>query len=438
MSIKSIFNYLRKDIWHLDKSDNKHKKMFFVNIIKAFMLTYRNVNVSMLMTRASALTYSTLLSIIPLLAVLFGIASGFGFKDVVAKQISTFFAGQEQILERSMAYSEKSIEYAHEGIFIGIGLLLLFYTVISLLMDIENAFNSIWGVKGRSLYRMFTDYLALIIILPVFLVANAGLNIFLSSVDFGFISFVATPFLQITPFLLTIVSFTLMFIYIPNTKVKLSAALCGGIFTGVVFQIFQMFYISGQIWIVKYNAIYGSFAILPLLLLWLQITWVFILVGLRLSFSFQNIFLFSYEYEIKNISNRYRDFVLLMCTSLIVKKFVAGEPCTDEDISQTFKIPSKLNSDSLSYLQKVGLIEQVVNDNSTTAYVPSTDVSKISVSYFFKKINTYGTEDFPIDIVDEYKEQWKFMSELSDYEQLESGKILLKDFNNKIIIEENK
>ena len=427
MSIKSIFNYFRKDIWHFDKSDSKHKKFFFINIVKAFMLTYRNINMSMLMTRASALTYSTLLSIIPMLAVLFGIASGFGFKDIMKSQIATFFVGQEQMLERSIDYSQKSIEYAHEGVFIGIGLVLLFYTVISLIMDIENAFNSIWGVESRSLYRMFTDYLALLIILPVFLVVNAGLNIFLSSVDLGIVAFVTTPFLKIAPFLLTIISFSLMFIYIPNTKVKFSAALLGGIFTGIVFQVFQMLYISGQIWIVKYNAIYGSFAILPLLLLWLQITWAFILIGIRLSFSFQNIFLFSYEYEIKNISKRYQDFVLLMCTSLIVKKFIAEEPCTDEDISQTFKIPSKLNSDSLNCLLKVGLIEQVVKDQSSTAYVPSTDVSKMTISYFFKKINTYGTENFPIDIVDEYKEQWKFVSELCDYEKQKSGEILLKD-----------
>lgn len=428
MGLKSLFNYLRKDVWHLDKSDEKRKNLFFINIIKAFMLTYRNVNISMLMTRASALTYSTLLSIIPLLAVLFGIASGFGFQDIVRDQVSSFFLGQEKILERSMDYTEKSIEYAHEGVFIGVGLLLLFYTVISLMMDIENAFNSIWGVQGRSLYRMFTDYLALLIILPIFLVVNAGLNIFLSSVDLGIISFVTTPFIKIAPFLLTIVVFTLMFIYIPNTKVKFSAALLGGIFTGVIFQIFQMLYISGQIWIVKYNAIYGSFAVLPLLLLWLQITWVFILIGLRLSFSFQNIFLFSYEYEIKNISNRYKDFVLLMCTSMIIKKFIEGTPCTDEDISQTFRIPSKLNSDSLAYLQKVGLIEQVVNDSPSIAYVPSIDVSKITISYFFKKVNTHGTEDFPIDIADEYKKEWEFVSQLSDYEKQKSGNILLKDF----------
>lgn len=430
MKLKAIFRYLRYDIWHLDKRDEKHKNLFFINIVKAFILTYRNINISALMTRASALTYSTLLSIIPLLAVLFAIASGFGFQDVLRGQLAAFLGGQAVVLEKSMDYTQKSIEYAHEGIFLGVGLLLLFYTVISLLMDIENAFNSIWGVESRSIYRMFTDYLALLIILPLVLVTNAGLNIFLSSIDLGFVNVVVTPFIKVAPFLLTIMMFTFMFMYIPNTKVKFSAAFLGGLFTGCLFQIFQMLYISGQIWIVKYNAIYGSFAILPLLLLWLQVTWVFILVGLRLSFSFQNIFIFSYEYEIKNISKRYNDFVMLMSAALIVKKFSVGETCTDEDISQTFKIPSKLNSDCLSYLKKVGLIEQVKSKEAQQSYVPAIDISQITISYFFNKINTYGTEDFPIDTANEFKKQWKLMSELSDYEKTKSGNILLKDLLN--------
>lgn len=428
-NVLRTLRFLTYDIWRVNKGDESIIRMSFYNGIKAFILVFRNINGSQISTRASALTYSTLLSIVPLLAVLFAIARGFGFQKIVESQLFSVFSGQEAALSSAMEYVDKSIAYAQGGIFLGVGVVLLLYTVINLLSNIESNFNNSWGVKkGRSYYRMFTDYLALIIIAPVFLVLNAGISIFLSSVD-SMVAVVVSPLMKVVPFAITILLFTFLFSYIPNTKVKISAALLGGIFTGVVFQVFQMLYIGGQIWISKYNAIYGSFAALPLLLLWLQLTWMMILLGVELSFAYQNVNKFSFEHETDNISKRYKDFVIIMIMSLIVKRFEKGKtPYSADELSEKHKIPTKLTQDILFFLESVGLIVEVTTDDDwISGYVPAIDINKITVSYLFDKVNQYGSEDFIIDIKGQFKNEWDTMLEIKDCSKCTTGQILLKD-----------
>lgn len=429
-NVTKVLRFLTYDIWRVNKEEESKKRINFYNIVKAFILVFRNLNGAQVSTRASALTYSTLLSIVPLLAVFFAIASGFGFQETVMNELISFFPGQEGALIKAKEYIETSLEYAKGGVFLGVGLVLLFYTVINLMTNIESNFNISWGVKrGRTYYRMFTDYLALIIVGPVFLVLNAGITIFLNSVNHELVEVVVSPLMKIVPFAITILLFIFLLLYIPNTKVKFSSALLGGIFTGVCFQIFQSLYISGQFWISKYNAIYGTFAALPLLLLWLHLTWFMILLGVELSFAFQNVNKFSFEHETENISRRYKDFVIIMIASLIVKRFEKGEaPYTSDELSENYMIPTKLTQDILFFLENVGIIVEVTTeDDWVSGYVPAIDINKITVSYLFAKINKYGSEDFVIDIDGRFKDEWGAMLEMIDYSTSDTGKVLLKD-----------
>lgn len=418
------------DIWRVNQGDKLSKHLSLYNILKAFILAFRNVQGVKLSTRANALTYNTLLAIVPMLAVLFAIARGFGFDKILESQLFSAFKGQKMVLQGAMQYIEKSIEHAQGGVFLGIGIVLLLYTVINLLSNIEQSFNSTWGVKkNRPLQKMFTDYLALVIIAPVVIVCNAGISIFLTSIDFVLVEMVVSPLLKIIPYIVVILLFTFVIAYIPNTKVNFSAALLGGVFAGVGFQIFQWLYISGQIWISKYNAIYGSFAALPLLLLWLQLTWTITLLGVELSFAFQNINKFSFENETDNISRRYKDFVIIMIMSLITKRFAeGGKPYTADQISETYKVPTKLTSDVLYFLEDVGLVVEVpCDDEFVKSYIPALDINKISVAFLFDKINEYGSEDFVIDINEKFKNDWEVMMEISDHSKTSAGQILLKD-----------
>ncbi|WP_029905300.1 YihY/virulence factor BrkB family protein [Prevotella sp. 10(H)] len=430
--VKRIIRFLSYDIWRINKKDKSSRRIGFYNIIKSFILAIRNIDGAQLFTRASALTYSTLLSIVPLLAVLFAIARGFGFQNIVKSQLFSYFAGQEELLNKATAFIDKSIEYAQGGVFLGIGVILLLYTVINLLSNIEDNFNKMWQVKnGRSYFRMFTDYLALIIIAPVFLICNAGITIVLNSTaeQQYILGLVISPIMKIIPFVITILLFTILYIYIPNTKVKFKSALFGGIFTGVAFQVFQMLYISGQIWISKYNAIYGSFAALPLLLLWIQLTWFFVLFGVQLSFAFQNVNKFSFEHETSNISRRYRDFVTLLIMTLIIKRFEKGHtPYIADELSEYYKIPTKLTSDTLFYLQEIGLlVETPSSDNLVPAYIPALDINHITVGYIFEQADLYGSEDFVIDKDIEFRSEWETILSIRDPQNVKCNNTLLKD-----------
>ena len=428
--IKRLYRFLTYDIWRIHHKDSSRAGVY--NIIKTFILAFRNIKGYQLITRSSALTYNSLLSIIPLLAVLFAIARGFGFQNIVQSEIFHHFGGQKDLVTEALSFIDKSLEYARTGVFLGVGIILLFYTVVNLISAIEKNFNDIWRVKkGRSIYRMFTDYFALFLIAPLFLIVNAGLSLFLNSVSNNseVMDFVVSPILKVAPYLIVIFLFTFLFIYIPNTKIKFTAALFGGVFSGIFFQLFQFFYINGQIFISKYNAIYGSFAALPLLLMWLQISWFICLFGVALTFSYQNVHKFSFENESKNISRRYKDFVLLLISTLIIKRFERGDkPYTADELSDRYKIPTQLTNDALYILEKTGIIVEIPTDkNLTSAYLPAMDIQKISAHFLFERIARYGSEDFIIDKETVFKNEWNLILTLQNAIQEKGGDVLLKD-----------
>lgn len=429
--LHKLINFLTVGIWKVDVTKSKKPRATLYNVIKSFILAYRNLDWNDLNTRASALTYNTLLSIIPFLAVLFAIAKGFGFKNIIQSELFTYFRGQQELLSKAITFIDNSLEYAKGGVFLGIGIILLLYTVLNLMSNIEDNFNFIWSIKkGRSYYRQFTDYTALVLIIPILLICNAGFSIVLnSSLEKEVIGLVISPFIKLLPYVITIIQFTFVYIYIPNTKVKFKSALFAGIVAGLAFQIFQQIYINGQIWISKYNTIYGSFAALPLLLLWLQLSWLIVLIGVELCFANQNITKFNFEKETKNISRRYKDFIILSVSSLIIKRFEIGEkPYTVNDISEQFKIPTRLASDTVFLLQKLNIIIETPSENKIDpAFIPALDINKISIAYLFNKVDTYGSEDFNIDINGKFCNEWNAITDIRKTIQEKEKNTLIKD-----------
>lgn len=428
---KRVIRFLTYDLWRYTGDSVSSRKMSLFNILKAFILAIRNVNSYELNTRAAALTYKTLLSVVPILAILFAIASGFGLQDIVISELTKFFEGQADLIEKARGMVVDSLNYARSGVFLGIGIVLLLYTVIDLLSSIEDNCNTIWNVKtGRTYYRQFTDYLALIIITPVFIICNSGLNILITNASsLQFLGYVVSPFMKVVPYITTILLFTFIYTYLPNTKVKFSSGLIAGIFTGIVFQLFQVLYISGQIWISKYNAIYGSFAAFPLLMLWMQLSWFIILFGVQLSFAYQNVNKFSFEQETKNISRRYRDFISLAIVSLIVKAYAAEEkPYTANRISSKYKIPTKLTSDIIYHLKDIGIIIETPSDNQLVpAYVPAIDINQLSVGLLFDRSMRHGSEDFTVDIDNKFKNEWDHIQKIAENVLHAERSILIKD-----------
>ena len=430
-------HFVTYDIWRITENEVSGLKEIYINTIKTVILAIRGFNNENLQTKASALTYSTLLAIVPLLAVLLGIAKGFGFQEAVQQELFDYFPRQEQELSEAFKFVERYLAQAQGGVIIGVGLILLFYTVINLISSIEDTFNDIWQIqKSRPWHRKVSDYLALFLILPVLMTASSGLSIFMSTLQNSFLSSYVffTPlvefFLNIAPFIITIMVFTALYVSLPNTKVKFVNGLVAGILAGSAFQFFQFIYISGQIWVNKYNAIYGSFAALPLLLLWLQLSWLICLFGAELSYASQNVKKFSFERDSKNISRRYKDFLTLLIASLIVKRFVKGErPYTADELSDDYRIPIRITTEILYLLTELHIIIEVnyENDERVVYYQPAIDVNKISVSYLLTKMDEYGSENFKIDTSCLFTKEWHTLLKTREDMIKANNNILLKD-----------
>ena len=429
--------FVTYDIWRITENEVSGLKELYINTIKTVILAVRGFNSENLQTKASALTYSTLLAIVPLLAVLLGIAKGFGFQEAVQQELFDYFPRQEQELSEAFKFVERYLAQAQGGVIIGVGLILLFYTVINLISSIEDTFNDIWQIqKSRPWHRKISDYLALFLILPVLMTASSGLSIFLSTLQNSFLSSYVffTPLvefvLNIAPFVITIMVFTGLYVSLPNTKVKFINGLIAGALAGSAFQFFQFIYISGQIWVNKYNAIYGSFAALPLLLLWLQLSWLICLFGAELAYASQNVKKFSFERDSKNISRRYKDFLTLLIASLIVKRFVNEEkPYTADELSDAYRIPIRITTEILYLLTELHIIIEVnyENDERVVYYQPAVDVNLITVSYLLTKMDEYGSENFKIDTSRLFNKEWHTLLKTREDMIKTNSNILLKD-----------
>ncbi|WP_080905033.1 YihY/virulence factor BrkB family protein [Parabacteroides sp. Marseille-P3160] len=435
--LTKTIRFVTYDIWRITDKEVVGFRQIYINTIKTIILAIRGFQDEGLQTRASALTYSTLLSIVPLLAVLVGIATGFGMQETVQKQLFEYFPGQTVALTKAFEFVQSYLAQAQGGVIIGVGFIFLFYTVVNLISSIEDTFNQIWQIqKSRPWYRKITDYLALFLILPILMTISSGISIFMSTLRNSFLSnyILFTPFvdtlLNIAPFVIIILVFTFLYIFLPNTKVRFLNGLIAGVITGFAFQLFQYLYISGQIWVSKYNAIYGSFAALPLLLLWLQLSWLLCLFGAEIAYASQNVKKFSFERDSKNISRRYKDYLTLLIASLIVKRFEKGEePYTADELSDLYQIPIRLTTDILYLLKDLGIITETLgqDDPRIIHYQPAIDINRITVGFLLQRIDEAGSENFKINTDGLFKNQWKaLLKTRKDMIENNSG-TLLKD-----------
>lgn len=429
--------FVTYDIWRITENEVSGLKEIYINIIKTMILAVRGFQNENLQTKASALTFSSLLAIVPLLAVLLGVAKGFGFQGAVRQELFDYFPGHELELSKAFEFVESYLAQAQGGVIIGVGLILLFYTVINLISSVEDTFNDIWQIqKARPWYRKISDYLALFLVLPILMTASGGISIFISTLQTSFLNQFTffTPIVQlilnIAPYVITTFAFTGLYISLPNTKVRFINGVIAGFLAGCAFQFFQFIYISGQIWVSKYNAIYGSFAALPLLLLWLQLSWLICLFGAEISYASQNVKKFSFERDSKNISRRYKDFLTLLLASLIVKRFVKGDkPYTADELSDAYRIPIRITTQILYQLTELKIIIEVNygKDERVVHYQPAIDVNQITVSYLLAKMDEYGSENFKIDTSSLFSKEWKALLKTREDVIKANSHILLKD-----------
>lgn len=431
--INSWLQFLTEGIWRVTEDEVTPLQQRLYACIKIISLSIKQFDVDRITERASALTYSTLLSIIPILAILFAIARGFGFDTLVESQFRSGVASQQA--ELIISWINSYLEHAQSGVFIGIGLIVLLWTVLILTDTIERSFNAIWQVKRpRSVMRKITDYFSMILLLPILIVVSSGLGIFMSTYikdmeNYVVLAPIVKFLVRLIPYALTWGMFTALFIFIPNTKVKLSHAWLPGIIAGSAFQAFQYFYINSQIWVSSYNAIYGSFAAIPMFLLWTQISWTICLFGAEMCYISQNLSSFNFGKETANISRRYHDFFCTIILSSICKRFAVGAPAyTAEELSKEHKIPIRLTKKLLYELQDMKLILETSHDEKSdeTSYTPAIDINVMTVGMLLNRLDSTGSEAFKTDRK-HYSASWDALIKAREEYLYNNNKILLKD-----------
>ncbi|MCQ2608499.1 MAG: YihY/virulence factor BrkB family protein [Bacteroidales bacterium] len=431
--IAKVIHFITIDVWSINKKKVSSRNFKLLRLLQIVILSCKGFVQKRCLEKASALTYYTILAIVPLAAMAFGIAKGFGFDKNMEEYLIEMFADKQDIVDMILEFSNSMLAKTQGGLVAGIGIILLLWSVIKVMGNIESAFNEIWSVnKQRSITRKLSDYLTIMLLAPICLIISysttsyitdlitewaksiAWINRFNGLVSFG---------LNLIPYSLLWFAFAIIYLVMPNTKVQFKSAFISGIIAGVVFQVVQYFYIKFQIGVSNYNAIYGSFAAIPLFLAWMQTSWTIILVGAGISYSIQNVKNFEYELEVSQLSYSLKVKLALMILHDITMRFKKElPPQTSLEISENIDLPHRITKVILTTLVDARLVQEVkTNDEKTFAYAPAICIDNMDITSCIKKMQASGINTL------EFKDNKTFhkISEILDtYEYPNNKKIL--------------
>jgi membrane protein len=436
--IKKTISFYTNDIWKL--SPDKELKLSFINrVIRLLIVGWRRFTTKGCAQKASALTYYTLLSIVPIVAMIFGIAKGFGFDKLLEKILLEKFSDKRAILDEVFSFANSLLSNTHGGMIAGIGLIVLFWSVMKVLHNIEMTFNDIWDVKAhRSISRKLSDYFSIMFLAPVIFIISNAATIYISNVVPNLISKI--PFLyhmkvvvvfafKLLPFSLLWVGLALMYMIMPNTKVKFHSAIIGGIIGGIIFLLVQWVYIRFQVGVARYNAIYGSFAALPLFLIWLQLSWFIVLLGASVSHIVEHGYDAEYDRDDVVISHNQKQQLSLWITLLIVKNFENGQTAVNvKELANNANVNFILLKTILNRLEQGHIIARVHTiDKDLYLYQPAISTNILTTAYFEKAVNAVGEHTISISNNTEFANIEAFLKNKQSFYETSKMNILLKD-----------
>lgn len=393
----TLVRFLRHDLWHVQRHNTTALAYCCCSLLKKLLLAVEFFTTRRVIDMAAALTYSTLLALVPILAVVFGVARGFGYNKYIEVWFRELLGSQPQAADAIINFVNSYLVHTKSGVLLGVGLVLMLYTVLMLTLNVEKTFNTIWQVKHRrSLYRAVTDYLAMLLLVPVVIVLVSGLSI---------------AGARLLPYVLMAVVFMAMYMCVPNTKVRLQVVIVPGILAGVGMQALQLFYIHAQVLLSSYNAIYGSFAALPLLMLWVQLSWTICLFGVQLCYTNQNMDELSFRLQVADISPRYRLLLAIILMSRVCQRFADGKrPYTALDLRRLTNIPIRITQDLLYMLVRAGLLSENSADgkDQEPTYQPAMTLQKLTVGAMVERLDSMGGWHLDIDLHEQLAQvEWK-------------------------------
>jgi len=414
----AIWDFLTRGIWSLRLTDFSPRKAMQIRALRILLISIKGVYQDKIQLRAAALTLFTVMSIVPILAMGFGIAKGFGYDQYLKKQAIAYFDNKiqeandnndeegsedeniesytvyKQVTEQLITFADALLARTKGGLMAVVALVLLFYTVMKVLGNIESSFNDIWQVKKpRAFVRKFTDYFSMMLISPLFLFSAIFGIVSLQTIK---VHSLLSPFLfiliKILPIILIIALFTMIFIIMPNTKVKFTAGLVGGVLAGIIFYITQQVYIIFQIGVSSNNAIYGGFAALPLFIILLQVSWLIVLFGAKVSYATQNYEMHEFEEETTHMSDYSRRILSLLVTHRIIQNFKLGhKPMSINELHKELHIPIRMLKAIIQDLVKCRILSEVLTDKpKVTAFQPAQYIERFTVKFVIEELDKLG------------------------------------------------
>lgn len=433
--IKKIFTFMTDTIFHKNISEYRHPVLrWTVQQYKLLFYTAKGLVEHGTMIRTASLTFYSMMSIIPIVALIFAIVKGFGLTDRLLENLYDLFPQNPEIIKYIVEFAEKALARTQGGVVAFVGVVLLFWSVIKVFSSVENAFNNIWEVKiTRSVTRQYTDYIAVVVIVPLlWLMAGAMMAYAGKLLPFAD-SYIYVILSKVLSLVIMWIMFTFMYTIIPNTKVTLSSALTAGVVAGTIFMLFQWGYIYIQQWMTSYNTIYGSFAALPLFLIWLQTSWQIVLFGGELSFAYQNIARFGEERESLLISFDNRKKVMLAIMIHVSRKFHIGEGGTSSsEIINSLNLPTRIINDLIHALVRFELLA-VIKDSDTdrnVSYIPAKDIGTMTVCTILDDFDRSGEKKIDFTENDELNRSNKLIDNIKIDAQKSSGNVKLLDLLN--------
>jgi membrane protein len=440
--ISRFTQFIKTDIWRIPLKNISWTKAFFIRQLRILLLLLRGLKQDSCQLRASALTFYSLLSVVPVAAIVFAIAKGFGFEKLLERELLEAFPGQEEVIYHIIVFARSLLENTKGSLLAGIGVLILFWSGLKILDHIEYSFNDIWGIKYRRPFgKKISNYLSFMLIFPLLFIMSGSINVFmLTQISLitervsllGTLTPIIFFLFKLLPYFFICAFFTFLYIFMPNTKVRFPSALIAGILAGTLFGILQWGYINLQVWAARYNAIYGGFAALPLLLLWLQTSWLIILFGAEISYAHQNVDNYEFEPDGSKISSSFKKLLSLYTAHLIIKKFSCGAPpLTLRMIANTLGVPVRMIQSILYDLVESGILSEVrTRTDQEIAYQPAYDVNRLSIHHVLEALEQKGTDEIHLVQTEELKTLSQSLDSFKETIQNSPANILLKDLGN--------
>jgi membrane protein len=373
------------------------------------------------------------------MALAFGIAKGFGMQKILQKELLEKMKGQEEIVQQFINLANNTLEQTKGGLIAGIGIVILVLLIIKLLSNIEKSFNDIWGIAHpRPFGRKLSDYLSVLFVAPLLIILSSSITVFVTTKItlitneinlLGPVSFIVLFLLKFLPYLFIWFLFSFMYIFMPNTKVSFKSGILRGIVAGTIYELVQWFYITFQVGVTKYGAIYGSFAVLPLFMIWLQISWLIVLFGAEITFAHQHVDTYELEPRSLDTSSSLKRLLALGIAHICINNFSRGDkPWNGGEIANALGIPVRLTNQILYDLVRCGILSETIGeDEKAPLYQPARDIDTLSINFIIQALDELGNKEIPLIHSEEIDRISECVEEIKKTIDNSEANLLLKD-----------